>query len=156
MKSWWHVSQHVSKEIHSSSKRWVTEPKSRRVLPHREHRRRSPGLSDVFSTCWSSQSRSWDKGKTKSLPKSKQVAITWLSLYRQNTTTHLLAGAADKPHSSAEHPSRKGKTILTLTSDIITWDRVFQRANQMHWSWGLFQWNSSCVMVLFLDHKEFN
>lgn len=68
MVAWWHV----SKEIPSSSKKWVTEPKSRLVLPDREHRRRSPGLFDVFSTCWSSHSRSWDKGKTKSLPKSKQ------------------------------------------------------------------------------------
>lgn len=98
--------------------------------------------------------------ETRERPSSFQspskVAIAWLSLCRQNTTTHLLAGAADRPHSSAEHPPRNWKTILTLTSDIITRDRVFQRANQMHWSWGLFQWNSSCVMVLFLGHKEFN
>lgn len=156
MKSWWHASQHVSKEIPSSLRKWVTEPKSRLVLPDREHRRRSPGLFDVFSTCWSSHSRSWDKGKTKSLPKSKQsrdrVAFSIQTKYNYTSP----GWSYRRPHSSAEHPPRNWKTTLTLTSVIITRDRVFQRANQMHWSWGLFQWNSFCVMLLFLGHKEFN
>lgn len=87
---------------------------------------------DVLSTCWRAYTWSWDeeKGKVHSKVQPSGDCLAF-SLQTQTLHTHwpkLQAGYGTTPQQSPLPRNRE--SILALTSDIITWDGVFERSTK--------------------------